>query len=75
MRVNETLTLDFDNANNFDIHHYAFHVNDLEFDAISAASSRGPAVRERAFLARGYEDQSSWRWTKGILLRPERTHP
>ena len=34
VRVNETLTLDFDNANNFDIHHYAFHVNDLEFDAI-----------------------------------------
>lgn len=34
VRVNETLTLDFDNAKNFDFHHYAFHVSDEEFDAI-----------------------------------------
>jgi catechol 2,3-dioxygenase-like lactoylglutathione lyase family enzyme len=34
VRVNETLTLDFDDADNFDIHHYAFHVSDPEFDAI-----------------------------------------
>lgn len=34
VRVNETLTLDFDDADNFDIHHYAFHVSAPEFDAI-----------------------------------------
>src|SRR5262249_49475217 len=34
VRVNDTLTFDFDNADNFDIHHYAFHVSDEEFDAI-----------------------------------------
>jgi catechol 2,3-dioxygenase-like lactoylglutathione lyase family enzyme len=34
VRVNETLTFDFDDAKNFDFHHYAFHVNDEEFDAI-----------------------------------------
>jgi catechol 2,3-dioxygenase-like lactoylglutathione lyase family enzyme len=34
VRVNETLTLDFDNATEFDIHHYAFHVSDAEFDQI-----------------------------------------
>ena len=34
VRVNDELTLDFDNAENFDIHHYAFHVSDEEFDAI-----------------------------------------
>ena len=34
VRVNETLTLDFDDAETFDIHHYAFHVSDAEFDAI-----------------------------------------
>ena len=34
VRVNETLTLDFDDADGFDIHHYAFHVSDEEFDAI-----------------------------------------
>ena len=34
VRVNETLTLDFDNHDSFGIHHYAFHVSDPEFDAI-----------------------------------------
>jgi catechol 2,3-dioxygenase-like lactoylglutathione lyase family enzyme len=34
VRVDETLTLDFDDAKNFDFHHYAFHVSDEEFDAI-----------------------------------------
>lgn len=34
VRVNETLTLDFDNARNFEGHHYAFLVDDAQFDAI-----------------------------------------
>jgi catechol 2,3-dioxygenase-like lactoylglutathione lyase family enzyme len=34
VQVNATLTLDFDDAENFDVHHYAFHVSDEEFDAI-----------------------------------------
>lgn len=34
VRINETLTFDFDTAQNFDFHHYAFHVSDEEFDAI-----------------------------------------
>jgi hypothetical protein len=34
VRVNETLTLDFDNWDHFEMHHYAFHVNDAEFNAI-----------------------------------------
>ena len=35
VRVNETLTLDFHDAvDRFEIHHYAFHVSDQEFDAI-----------------------------------------
>jgi len=36
VKVNETLTLDFDNADQFDSHHYAFHVGDQEFDEIFA---------------------------------------
>ena len=36
VRINETLTLDFDNWKNFEMHHYAFHVGDAEFDAIFA---------------------------------------
>ena len=34
MKVNETFTLDFDDGDTFDSHHYAFHVSDEEFDAI-----------------------------------------
>ena len=34
VKVNQTLTLDFDNWEQFETHHYAFHVSDEEFDAI-----------------------------------------
>lgn len=35
VRVNETLTLDFnDDVDRFDVHHYAFKVSEGEFDAI-----------------------------------------
>ncbi len=36
VRVNDTLTLDFDNRENFESHHYAFKVSEEEFDAIFA---------------------------------------
>jgi catechol 2,3-dioxygenase-like lactoylglutathione lyase family enzyme len=34
VHVNDTLTLLFDQETDFDSHHYAFHVDDTEFDAI-----------------------------------------
>ena len=34
VQVNETLTLDFDDAKDIDSHHLAFKVGDKEFDAI-----------------------------------------
>lgn len=34
IRVNERLTLDFDEDDSFESHHYAFHVSDDEFDAV-----------------------------------------
>jgi catechol 2,3-dioxygenase-like lactoylglutathione lyase family enzyme len=36
VRINETLTLDFDDRDKFESHHYAFHTTDEEFDAIFA---------------------------------------
>ena len=37
VRVNETLTMDFDDRwKGFGVHHYAFRVSDAEFDAIFA---------------------------------------
>jgi catechol 2,3-dioxygenase-like lactoylglutathione lyase family enzyme len=34
LRVNETLTLDFDDNSGFESHHYAFKVSESEFDDI-----------------------------------------
>lgn len=34
VRVNDTLTLDFDTETDFDRHHYAFKVSEEEFDGI-----------------------------------------
>ena len=34
VRVNDQLTMDFDNAEEFVSNHYAFHIGDEEFDAI-----------------------------------------
>lgn len=36
VRVNETLTLDFDTDKDFDRHHYAFKIGEADFDAIFA---------------------------------------
>jgi catechol 2,3-dioxygenase-like lactoylglutathione lyase family enzyme len=36
VRVNDTLTLDFDDREVFEPHHYAFHVSEREFDEIFA---------------------------------------
>jgi catechol 2,3-dioxygenase-like lactoylglutathione lyase family enzyme len=34
VRVNESLVLDFDTRDTFDVHHYAFKVSEPEFDGI-----------------------------------------
>jgi len=34
VRINDSLTLDFDDARDFTPHHYAFRVSEAEFDAI-----------------------------------------
>ncbi|MEE8290906.1 MAG: VOC family protein [Candidatus Tectomicrobia bacterium] len=52
VRVNDTLTLDFDNRDQFEPHHYAFHVSDEEFDHIfgriqAASLSYGSGPRSR----------------------------
>jgi catechol 2,3-dioxygenase-like lactoylglutathione lyase family enzyme len=34
VKLNDTLTMDFDNREGFEHHHYAFHVTEEDFDAI-----------------------------------------
>jgi len=36
VRVNDTLTVDFDNGGQFESHHLAFHISEEEFDGILA---------------------------------------
>lgn len=44
VQLNPSLTFDFDDRRPFEIHHYAFHVSDEEFDAIfGRVRSRGLA--------------------------------
>ena len=52
IRVNDTLTLDFDDRERFESHHYAFHVSEEEFDTIfqrlkAAGISYGSGPRSR----------------------------
>ena len=53
VRVNDTLTLDFDNADSFGSHHYAFLVSDEEFDGILARV-------QAAGVPIGSEPDSGW---------------
>ena len=53
VRVNDELTMDFDNAEEFVSNHYAFHIGDREFDAIlerikaeGVAYGSGPTTTE-----------------------------
>jgi len=74
VRVNDTLTLDFDDADRFDIHHYAFHVSDREFDAIlkrvqeaGIASGSDPWNLENKELI-------SWNGGRGVYFRDPNGH-
>ena len=42
VRVNDTLTLDFDSESEFESHHYAFKVDEGAFDEIFARVQAGP---------------------------------
>ena len=41
VQVNDALTMDFDNATDFQHHHYAFKVSDAEFDGIFSRIEAG----------------------------------
>jgi catechol 2,3-dioxygenase-like lactoylglutathione lyase family enzyme len=77
VRVNDTLTLDFDDdvdVDGFGIHHYAFHVSDEEFDAILNRI-------QQARLAYGSEPWNlenrtlnNWNGGRGVYFRDPNGH-
>jgi len=74
VRVNETLTLDFDDDDHFDIHHYAFHVNDPEFDAIfKRVQEAGTAYGSEPWNLENKE-LNSWNGGRGVYFRDPDGH-
>jgi catechol 2,3-dioxygenase-like lactoylglutathione lyase family enzyme len=75
VRVNETLTLDFhDDVDRFEVHHYAFHVSDPEFDAIfrrvqevGIPFGSGPTTLEDGKL-------NNWNGGRGVYFRDPNGH-
>lgn len=74
VRISDTLTLLFDDQEQFESHHYAFHVSDAEFDAIFGR------VRE-AKLAYGSAPWSledgklnDWNGGRGVYFRDPDGH-
>ena len=74
VRVNETLTLDFDDAEQFDIHHYAFHVSDPEFDAIlKRVQEAGVAFGSDPWNLENRQ-LNSWNGGRGVYFRDPNGH-
>jgi catechol 2,3-dioxygenase-like lactoylglutathione lyase family enzyme len=74
VRINETLTLDFDNWDRFEMHHYAFQVSDAEFDAIfdrikvaGIPYGSGPFSQEDM-------KTNTWRGGRGVYFKDPNGH-
>jgi catechol 2,3-dioxygenase-like lactoylglutathione lyase family enzyme len=75
VRVNETLTLDFhDDVERFEVHHYAFKVNDEEFDAIlGRVQGAGIAYGGDPWNLENRE-LNSWNGGRGVYFRDPNGH-
>ena len=73
VRVNETLTLDFDNDDDFDKHHYAFHVSDPEFDAIFGRV-QGAGIPYGSDPWNVEKELNSWNGGRGVYFRDPNGH-
>jgi catechol 2,3-dioxygenase-like lactoylglutathione lyase family enzyme len=69
VRINETLTLDFDNREQFERHHYAFHVSDEEFDAIFGRIKAAGIVYGSAPWSLEDGQLNNWRGGRGVYFR------
>jgi catechol 2,3-dioxygenase-like lactoylglutathione lyase family enzyme len=71
VRVNDTLTLDFDDrrSERFDKHHYAFHVSDEEFDAIFGRIKAEGIVYGSSPWSLEDGKTNTWRGGRGVYFR------
>ena len=74
VQVNDSLTLDFDDREEFEHHHYAFHVSEDDFDTIfTRIKSGGNSVGQRPPQPGGHGHQPPQGRPGRLLLRSRRT--
>jgi catechol 2,3-dioxygenase-like lactoylglutathione lyase family enzyme len=74
VRVNETLTLLFDEGTSFESHHYAFHVSDAEFDAIFERIKKAGLSYGSAPWSLDDGKLNDWNGGRGVYFRDPNGH-
>lgn len=74
VRVNDRLTLDFNQTDSIEMHHYAFHVSDGEFDDIFARVQKS----ELAYGSHPWDAENQklndWNSGRGVYFRDPNGH-
>jgi catechol 2,3-dioxygenase-like lactoylglutathione lyase family enzyme len=74
VRVNETLTLDFDNWDRFEMHHYAFHVGETDFDAIFRRIKEAGISYGSGPFSQEDMQTNTWRGGRGVYFKDPNGH-
>lgn len=74
VRVNDTLTLLFDNEDGFKSHHYAFHVGDAEFDAVLGRVKRAGLAYGSAPWSIADGKLNDWGGGRGVYFKDPDGH-
>jgi catechol 2,3-dioxygenase-like lactoylglutathione lyase family enzyme len=74
VRVNETLTLLFDEDTAFDSHHYAFHVSEAEFDAIFERITKAGLSYGSAPWSLDDGKLNDWNGGRGVYFKDPNGH-
>ena len=74
VRVNKSLTLLFDDDDNFESHHYAFHVSDREFDAIFGRIKKAEMPFGSAPWSLEDGKLNDWGGGRGVYFRDPNGH-
>jgi catechol 2,3-dioxygenase-like lactoylglutathione lyase family enzyme len=74
VRINETLTLDFDTWDRFEMHHYAFHVSDAEFDAIFGRIKEAGIPYGSGPMSEDDMKTNSWNGGRGVYFKDPNGH-
>src|SRR5271165_1653335 len=74
VRINDTLTLLFDDDEEFESHHYAFHVSDAEFNAIFGRIREAKLAYSSAPWSLDDGKLNDWNGGRGVYFRDPDGH-